>query len=280
MTRPRGYNLVGLLLLSMVAHLFAEEQIPGRMPTLQVGVQTYTNVIITGKTATDLFIRHAGGMANVKLRNLDPEMQIRFGYDPKDEMDWRKKLTQGAGFRGPIAKNTVPSNSRTTPKAPLTAPVAKGGAPAAEIKPAEKVWAKRLLNTKAPALVVDKWLNIQPRTQGKFIMLVFLTTTDPECQKAIPQFNQIQKKFGDRMAVIGVTSDREEEIKAQENISFGFFVALDVQAKMRVAIDVTVFPHVIIIDPTGIVRWEGPPFSGNIQVTDALLQAIFAVYSR
>lgn len=50
------------------------------LPFLQVGAQSYTNVVVTGKTATDIFIRHAQGMATVKVRHLDSATRARLGY--------------------------------------------------------------------------------------------------------------------------------------------------------------------------------------------------------
>ena len=41
--------------------------------TLQVGPQTYTNVTVLNRTATDVFIKHAGGSINFKVKDLAVE---------------------------------------------------------------------------------------------------------------------------------------------------------------------------------------------------------------
>ena len=52
-----------------------------RLPLLQAGDESFTNVVVTSVTPTDLYFRHAGGMGNVKLKNLDASLQSRFGYN-------------------------------------------------------------------------------------------------------------------------------------------------------------------------------------------------------
>lgn len=52
-------------------------------PTLQVGGVTYRNVTVTAVTATDIYFSYDGGMGNAKLRNLSPDLQQHFHYDPE-----------------------------------------------------------------------------------------------------------------------------------------------------------------------------------------------------
>jgi protein disulfide-isomerase len=50
---------------------------------LKAGSETYSNVTVTSVSATDIYFTHAGGMANVKLKNLSPDLQKHFHFDPK-----------------------------------------------------------------------------------------------------------------------------------------------------------------------------------------------------
>jgi thiol-disulfide isomerase/thioredoxin len=52
-----------------------------KLPVLQAGIQTYTNVTVTEVTATDVFFTYPGGMGNVKIKQLSPELQKHFGYN-------------------------------------------------------------------------------------------------------------------------------------------------------------------------------------------------------
>jgi hypothetical protein len=63
------------------AALFAcQTQADEKFNTLVVGSTVYSNVTVLNKTRTDLFITHFWGMANVKVRDLDQDTQIKLGY--------------------------------------------------------------------------------------------------------------------------------------------------------------------------------------------------------
>ena len=53
-----------------------------RFAELQVNGVRFTNVVVTGKTAKDLFIRHAGGIATIKLHELDRSTLEQLGMAP------------------------------------------------------------------------------------------------------------------------------------------------------------------------------------------------------
>jgi len=50
---------------------------------IQTRTDLYKNVTITGHNDTDIFIVHSGGMANVKIQDLDPETLWRVGLGEK-----------------------------------------------------------------------------------------------------------------------------------------------------------------------------------------------------
>jgi hypothetical protein len=52
-----------------------------KLPTLKVGTVIYSNVTVMRVTATDVYFTFNSGMANAKLKNLDPVMQKHFNYD-------------------------------------------------------------------------------------------------------------------------------------------------------------------------------------------------------
>lgn len=65
----------GLILLSRRAGA-AEE----RFALLQIGTRTYTNVTVTTKAKTYIFILHAAGMTSIKTAELSPELKQQLGY--------------------------------------------------------------------------------------------------------------------------------------------------------------------------------------------------------
>jgi len=47
---------------------------------LQIGTRTYTNVTVTAKAKSYVFLMHAGGIINLKVSDLPPDLQTRLGY--------------------------------------------------------------------------------------------------------------------------------------------------------------------------------------------------------
>lgn len=62
---------------------------------LQVGTQVYTNVTVTTKSKSYVFILHSKGMTNVRVADLSPELQLKLGYTPPE--DTKQKATAFAG---------------------------------------------------------------------------------------------------------------------------------------------------------------------------------------
>ena len=53
--------------------------------TLRIGATTYQRVTLLSVNARTIVIAHSGGMASIRLRDLSPELQSRFGYNPAAE---------------------------------------------------------------------------------------------------------------------------------------------------------------------------------------------------
>ncbi len=131
-----------------------------------------------------------------------------------------------------------------------------------------------LPNQKAPELIVEKWLTPEPKRDGKFVLIDFWATWCPPCRKAIPELNALHKKFGDRLVVIGVSDEKEDTVKALKEPKADYFVAIDTQARTKKMLEVTGIPHVILIDPQGIVKWEGFPFLAGHELTEDVVAKI------
>lgn len=56
-----------------------------KLETLTAGKVTYRAVVVRSISPRTVMITHVGGMASVKLRDLTPELQAAFGYDPAAE---------------------------------------------------------------------------------------------------------------------------------------------------------------------------------------------------
>jgi cytochrome c biogenesis protein CcmG, thiol:disulfide interchange protein DsbE len=140
----------------------------------------------------------------------------------------------------------------------------------------KKIWAKSFLNQKAPTLIVEKWLTKEPDRNGKFVLIDFWATWCGPCRKAIPELNALHKKFGDRLVVIGLSDEPEAKVKGMKDPTIQYFSAIDTEARMKNELKVTGIPHVVIIDPKGIVRWEGFPLLDGFELTEKVVEDILA----
>ena len=144
----------------------------------------------------------------------------------------------------------------------------------------KRLWAKSYLNQKAPDLVVEKWLTKEPDRKGKFVLIDFWATWCGPCRKAIPELNALHKKFGDRLVVIGLSDEPESKVKSMSEPVIEYFSAIDTQARTKKAVEVKGIPHVILIDPEGIVRWEGFPLLDGYELTEKIVEDILAKGSK
>ena len=136
----------------------------------------------------------------------------------------------------------------------------------------KKLWAKSYLNEKAPELIVEKWIGDKPNLKGKFLLVDFWATWCGPCIKAIPELNKFHKQFGDKLVVIGVSDEKESVITSMKIPRIDYFSAIDTKKRMKNAVQVKGIPHVMIIDPQGIVRWEGFPFLSGHKLTETVVE--------
>jgi thiol-disulfide isomerase/thioredoxin len=119
--------------------------------------------------------------------------------------------------------------------------------------------AKSVLHQRPPPLQVEKWLTAKPDTKGKFVLIDFWGTWCGACRTLIPELNAYQKKFGDKLVVIGLTDEDEATVRKMTVPKMEYASAIDTMGCTKRDLQVWSFPHVIIVDPKGIVRWEGFP---------------------
>ena len=145
----------------------------------------------------------------------------------------------------------------------------------------EKVWlyAKSIINQKAPELVVEEWITDKPDMEGKFVLIDFWATTCGPCKKAIPHLNEFSKQFKDKLVVIGVSYENAEKVKAMKEPVIDYYSAVDTKKRMSKELEINGIPHVILIDPQGIVRWEGYPL-GGVKLTSEVIGEIIRKYEN
>jgi cytochrome c biogenesis protein CcmG/thiol:disulfide interchange protein DsbE len=78
------------------------------------------------------------------------------------------------------------------------------------------------------------------------------------------------------LVVIGLSDETEAAMRRLASPKIDYAVAIDRQARMKNIVEVTGIPHVLIIDPHGIVRWEGYPFLEGQELNEAVVANILA----
>lgn len=130
----------------------------------------------------------------------------------------------------------------------------------------------------APKLEVEQWMNgTAPDTKGKVVVVDFWATWCGPCRKLIPEMNEWHKKFGKDVVFIGI-SDEKPEVVAEfmKKTPIEYASAIDQQKRMSKALGVQGIPHVMVISPDGIVRWQGFPGSQEDPLTAEKLMQIVA----
>ena len=221
--------------------------------TLKIHNEIYTNVNVTKVSATAIFFDHAHGMGNAKLKNLEPELQKHFAYNAGKAAEVEKTQVQAnVQYHEQLIKNPPPPRppEETRPQV-ATANTEDFVAP--------KLWAKSVRGQPAPSFVVEKWLTAQPDTRGKFVLIDFWATWCGPCRGSIPELNSFHAMFKNQLVVIGVSDEPEADIRKLSSPHIDYAVASDTQSRMSHALAITGIPHCILIDPKGIVRYEGMP---------------------
>jgi hypothetical protein len=222
------------------------------LPYLKSGDNVYSNVTITSVTATDIYFSYRGGMGNAKLKNLSPELQKHFHFDADKAGDVEKQQSDAtAQFK----KNVLVQAQKSKR---LAAPTYEDG----DLVVPE-IFAHSFRGQHPPAVIVDHWLTSPPPDpSGKFVLVFFWLTSAEQCRNAIPHINDLARLFNDRMIVMGVSNEPVEEMEKRK-VPVNFYVGTDTQSRSMRAFEVTALPHAVLIDPSGIVRFEGPPIYLN-----------------
>ena len=219
--------------------------------TLKVKDDVYTNVTVTSSSATDIYFTHSRGLASAKLKDLAPELQKHFHYN----------ASKGADVEAAQREATTNYRIALAQAKPTTVRHVEGqdDKSAGEDFVAPRISARSVRGQPVPTVEIEKWITDAPQTQGKFVLVDFWATWCGPCRQSIPELNAFAKKFSDRLVVIGISDEPEAAIRKMSNPHIDYAIASDTQQRMHRNLQITGIPHCILVDPSGIVRYEGHP---------------------
>ena len=257
-------RIVTVLFFALACSVQADET----FRTLKVKDEVYTNVTVTSSSKTDIYFSHSRGLASAKLKDLEPDLQKHFHYNAAESAEISAAQRQAtADYRTALA-HAKPASVKHEE--------AREDKSAGEDFVAPRLSARSVRGQPMPALEVEKWLTDAPATQGKFVLIDFWATWCGPCRQSIPELNAFSKKFSDRLVVIGISDEPEAAIRKMTSPHIDYTVGSDTQQRMHRTLQITGIPHCILVDPSGIVRYEGHPGYLNAEK----LQHFFDKYSR
>jgi cytochrome c biogenesis protein CcmG/thiol:disulfide interchange protein DsbE len=239
---------------------------PLKLKTLQVGGRVYRDVTVLGANTTDIYFTHAEGIANVKLKYLNEQLQKRFNYDAQAATEAeRQQAEDDARYQAALAEELAARARKAMRDA-------KNAALTSDLNLADPISDKSLLGKPAPSLPT-RWVGGKPELADKFVLTFVWTPWSVPCRKQIPELNALQRRFAGKLAVVGVTTEPEEDVRAMEEPVMEFASALDPEAKLISAAAITSIPQALLTNPKGIVIFQGHPAVLNTNNVSALIQA-------
>jgi len=249
-----AWSMVLLLLSSPAATL--------TLDSLSVGTIVYSNVIVLGANSTDLYFKHQQGIANVKLKYLSTALQKRFGYDKNVAAQEEKKQSEmDALYQKSLEMNLIAQATTTNGLKQKTS---------SQESFADPISSKSLLGKPAPALNFETWLGERPVLNGRTVLLSFWEPWSFPCRKCIPELNALQKRFPEKLVVVGVCSESESEVSEMPEPRPEFSAAIDAKGKLASVMGITSVPCVVLLDTKGVIQYEGHPNA----ITEAKLQVL------
>ncbi len=137
-----------------------------------------------------------------------------------------------------------------------------------------------LRGKKAPDLFAEKWFDGKaPDTKGKVVVVDFWATWCGPCRKLIPEMNEWSKKLSKDVVFIGISDEPAATVQGlMKSTPMNYHVAVDTSQKMKNVLGVQGIPHVMVVTPDGVVRWQGWPQDEKDQLTAEKISAIVEAY--
>lgn len=147
------------------------------------------------------------------------------------------------------------------------------------------------LGDPAPPISVSVWIQGAPPEEedGRKPVLVieFWMPDCPHCLNSVPLLNDLQKRFDDQVAVIGMTdaglkdasaflADAEEPVRYRIALDDGG----DTERSFMEGFGVQGVPHAFVVDRRGRIVWEGHPLDGLDRALEEVVAGTYDLKAR
>jgi thiol-disulfide isomerase/thioredoxin len=233
-----------------------------KFATLAVGGNIYTNVTVTSVSATDIYFTHVGGMENVKIKALSPDLQKLFSYDPaKDKKTELKQTADNAKYHDRMLHQTAviaaDAQARTNQAAAATI--------YGDVDP------------KYAASTITKSGDVSPLTyirtidggtldlRGKVVVIDLFATWCGPCKEEMPYVEKyLWQGFKDKgliVVAVGREHTKAEVAAFQKQNRYTFYFAEDPQKEIYGKFATEYIPRCILVGKDGRIKCQTAGFS-------------------
>ena len=103
-------------------------------------------------------------------------------------------------------------------------------------------------------------------------------TVPKAVKKAIPELNEYHHKFSEKLVIIGLSDESKGKVKRMKKPKMEYFSAIDTKERLKQIYEVKGIPHCVIINPNGIVVWEGWPHQKGFELTEETIDNLIKNY--
>ncbi|RYG79997.1 TlpA family protein disulfide reductase, partial [bacterium] len=97
-----------------------------------------------------------------------------------------------------------------------------------------------------------------PDLAGKVVLIDFWATWCGPCRRALPDLDRYAKKFAKDLVVVGVSAEPKDDLLAfLKKTKVRYPVTSEPTKAMATELGIGGIPHVLVISPDGVVRWQG-----------------------
>lgn len=115
------------------------------------------------------------------------------------------------------------------------------------------------LGKAGPEFHVEEWISSQPEMDGKYLLVDFWATWCGPCIRAIPHMNELHAEFKEELTIVGLSRESRSKVESMTSPKMEYYSAIDTEGQMGSFFKIRSIPHVVLMNPEGVVLYKGHP---------------------